>query len=156
LEEQHTKGRGKEPRAKNGPCAHTRKLTTHLNHHNDFTLDIQLTHLTQPAVMGRLHSNGKGISSSAIPYSRTAPAWLKTTPEQVVDQICKLAKKGLTPSQIGVILRDSHGIAQVRVVTGEFPSRYDLHVKLLEEKLTCCAGNKVLRILKGNGRIAPI
>ena len=37
---------------------------------------------------------------------------------EVVDQICKLAKKGATPSQIGVILRDSHGIAQVKVVTG--------------------------------------
>lgn len=37
---------------------------------------------------------------------------------QVVDQICKLAKKGATPSQIGVVLRDSHGIAQVKVVTG--------------------------------------
>ncbi|GIZ43988.1 hypothetical protein CKM354_000719700 [Cercospora kikuchii] len=78
--------------------------------------------------MGRLHSNGKGISSSAIPYSRAPPAWLKTTPDQVVDQICKLAKKGATPSQIGVVLRDSHGVAQVKVVTG----------------------NKILRILKGN------
>ena len=68
--------------------------------------------------MGRLHSNGKGISSSAVPYSRTAPAWLKTTPDQVVEQISKLARKGATPSQIGVILRDSHGIAQVKVVTG--------------------------------------
>jgi hypothetical protein len=71
------------------------------------------------AKMGRLHSNGKGISASAIPYSRTPPAWLKTTPEQVVDQICKLAKKGATPSQIGVVLRDSHGVAQVKVVTGK-------------------------------------
>jgi len=70
--------------------------------------------------MGRLHSKGKGISSSAIPYSRNPPSWLKTTPEQVVDQICKLAKKGATPSQIGVVLRDSHGVAQVRVVTGMF------------------------------------
>lgn len=70
--------------------------------------------------MGRLHSKGKGISASAIPYSRNPPAWLKTTPEQVVDQICKLAKKGATPSQIGVVLRDSHGIAQVKVVTGMF------------------------------------
>ncbi|KAK4458588.1 ribosomal S13/S15 N-terminal domain-containing protein [Cladorrhinum samala] len=82
--------------------------------------------------MGRLHSKGKGISASAIPYSRNPPAWLKTTPEQVVDQICKLAKKGATPSQIGVVLRDSHGIAQVKVVTG----------------------NKILRILKGAG-LAP-
>lgn len=68
--------------------------------------------------MGRLHSNGKGISASAVPYSRAPPAWLKTTPEQVVEQISKLARKGATPSQIGVILRDSHGIAQVKVVTG--------------------------------------
>ncbi|KAI4733309.1 hypothetical protein E4T50_16133, partial [Aureobasidium sp. EXF-12298] len=67
--------------------------------------------------MGRLHSKGKGIASSAIPYSRAPPAWLKTTPEQVVDQICKLARKGATPSQIGVVLRDSHGVAQVKVVT---------------------------------------
>ncbi|KAI0176373.1 40S ribosomal protein S13 [Hypoxylon sp. FL1284] len=82
--------------------------------------------------MGRLHSNGKGISSSALPYSRTPPAWLKTTPAQVEEQICRLARKGATPSQIGVILRDSQGIAQVRIVTG----------------------NKILRILKSNG-LAP-
>lgn len=70
--------------------------------------------------MGRLHSNGKGISASALPYSRNPPSWLKTTPEQVVEQICKLARKGATPSQIGVVLRDSHGIAQVKVVTGMY------------------------------------
>jgi small subunit ribosomal protein S13e len=46
------------------------------------------------------------------------PTWFKSTPEQVVDNICKLAKKGATPSQIGVVLRDSHGVAQVKVVTG--------------------------------------
>ena len=80
--------------------------------------------------MGRMHSKGKGIASSALPYRRSPPSWLKTTTEEVVDQVCKLAKKGLSPSQIGVILRDLHGIAQVRSVTG----------------------NKILRILKGNGK----
>jgi small subunit ribosomal protein S13e len=108
--------------------------------------------------MGRLHSKGKGISSSAIPYSRSAPSWLKTTPEQVVDQICKLAKKGATPSQIGVVLRDSHGISQVKVVTGKFIGK-----NLANSDgqgfgwgafwLTCVkpAGNRILRILKSNG-----
>merc|ERR1712138_365780 len=43
---------------------------------------------------------------------------LKINPSEVVDHVCKFAKKGLTPSQIGVILRDSHGIAQVKNVTG--------------------------------------
>lgn len=83
--------------------------------------------------MGRIQSKGKGkgISASALPYSRNPPAWLKTTPAQIVDQICKLARKGATPSQIGVALRDAHGIAQVRIVTG----------------------NKILRILKSEGTI---
>ncbi|CAF0769896.1 unnamed protein product [Didymodactylos carnosus] len=82
--------------------------------------------------MGRMHAPGKGISDSALPYKRTVPSWLKLTAEDVIDQICKLAKKGLTPSQIGVILRDSHGVAQTRFVTG----------------------NKILRIMKAKG-LAP-
>jgi len=82
--------------------------------------------------MGRMHAPGKGISQSALPYRRTVPNWLKLTSEEVNEQIFKLAKKGLTPSQIGVILRDSHGVAQVRFVTG----------------------NKILRILKAKG-LAP-
>jgi small subunit ribosomal protein S13e len=76
-----------------------------------------------------MHTPGKGMSSSALPYRRTPPSWMKTSPQEVVEQICKLAKKGLTPSQIGVVLRDSQGIAQVKAVTG----------------------NKILRILKSNG-----
>uniref|UniRef100_A0A8C6WUS4 Small ribosomal subunit protein uS15 n=1 Tax=Neogobius melanostomus TaxID=47308 RepID=A0A8C6WUS4_9GOBI len=85
--------------------------------------------------MGRMHAPGKGLSQSALPYRRSVPTWLKLTSDDVKEQIFKLAKKGLTPSQIGVILRDSHGVAQVRFVTG----------------------NKILRILKSKGlaRICP-
>ncbi|GAW18133.1 hypothetical protein ANO14919_076060 [Xylariales sp. No.14919] len=79
--------------------------------------------------MGRLHSKGKGISASALPYSRAPPSWSKATPASVEENIIKLARKGASPSQIGVVLRDSHGIAQVKAVTG----------------------NKILRILKSNG-----
>ncbi|XP_025088246.1 40S ribosomal protein S13 [Pomacea canaliculata] len=82
--------------------------------------------------MGRMHNPGKGISQSALPYRRSVPTWLKLSSEDVQDQIFKFAKKGLTPSQIGVLLRDSHGVAQVRHVTG----------------------NKILRILKAKG-LAP-
>eukprot|EP00591_Stephanopyxis_turris_P000390 CAMPEP_0195525090 /NCGR_PEP_ID=MMETSP0794_2-20130614/25313_1 /TAXON_ID=515487 /ORGANISM="Stephanopyxis turris, Strain CCMP 815" /LENGTH=151 /DNA_ID=CAMNT_0040655455 /DNA_START=47 /DNA_END=502 /DNA_ORIENTATION=- len=84
--------------------------------------------------MGRMHSKGKGISKSARPYRRTPPTWLKTSAADVEKHICKLAKKGMTPSQIGVILRDSHGIAQVKSVTG----------------------TKVLRLLKKNGLAAAL
>ncbi|KAK2448371.1 40S ribosomal protein S13 [Trifolium repens] len=82
--------------------------------------------------MGRMHSHGKGISSSALPYKRTPPTWINISTHDVDDTICKFAKKGLTPSQIGVILRDSHGISQVKSITG----------------------SKILRILKAHG-LAP-
>eukprot|EP00300_Choanocystis_sp_HF-7_P030014 c38757_g1_i1.p1 GENE.c38757_g1_i1~~c38757_g1_i1.p1 ORF type:complete len:161 (-),score=31.20 c38757_g1_i1:37-519(-) len=81
----------------------------------------------QQSKMGRMHSKGKGISKSALPYK--TPSWLKISAADVSDQICRLAKKGLTPSQIGVSLRDSQGVAHVKSVTG----------------------TKILRILKANG-----
>ena len=31
------------------------------------------------AKMGRMHTPGKGMSSSALPYKRSPPSWLKTT-----------------------------------------------------------------------------
>ena len=43
----------------------------------------------------------KGISQSALPYRRSVPTWLKLSSDDVQEQIFKLAKKGLTPSQIG-------------------------------------------------------
>ena len=109
-----------------------------------------------PFAFNSMHSNGKGMSSSAMPYKRTAPSWCKTTGTEVVDQvpalafsvrrccccrlprahaprlrlqICKLARKGSTPSQIGVVLRDTNGIPQVSTITG----------------------SKILRILKTKG-----
>ena len=82
--------------------------------------------------MGRMHTPGKGISRSARPYRRAPPSWCKTEAKVVVDEITKYAKKGLTPSQIGVVLRDSQGIPQVSSITG----------------------SKILRILKAQG-LAP-
>ena len=48
---------------------------------------------------------------------------------QVDELITKAAKKGQRPSQIGVLLRDQHGIPLVKSVTG----------------------SKILRILKAHG-----
>eukprot|EP00760_Papus_ankaliazontas_P029479 PhM_4_TR4256/c0_g2_i1/m.75549/K02953/RP-S13e, RPS13; small subunit ribosomal protein S13e len=79
--------------------------------------------------MGRMHGNGKGISSSALPFKRSVPKWMKLSARDVVTSVCQLAKKGLTPSQIGTQLRDSQGVGQVKNLTGR----------------------KVLRILKHKG-----
>ena len=91
-----------------------------------------------------MHAPGKGISQSALPYRRSIPNWLKLTPEDVKEHIYKLAKKGFTPSKIGVILRDSHGVSQVKLVFENNISRY----------LKVVSGNKILRIMRALG-LAP-
>merc|ERR1719469_1309304 len=79
-----------------------------------------------------MYSTGKGIARRCLPYRKAPPSWVQISTNDLVDQIIKLARKGSTPSQIGVTLRDSYGIPQVKGVTG----------------------SKVLRILKKNG-LAP-
>ena len=56
---------------------------------------------------------GSGISGSALPFRRKAPAWTTMSPSNITELIVKNAKKGLTPSQIGVLMRDVYGIPQV-------------------------------------------
>ena len=82
--------------------------------------------------MGRMHNPGKGISKRSLPYRRTAPVWSKVEAKTVREEIFKMARKGYFPSQIGLILRDSHAVAQTQSVTG----------------------SKILRILKAGG-LAP-
>merc|ERR1712018_434195 len=84
--------------------------------------------------MGRMHAPGKGIASSALPYVRKAPTWQRLSKEEIIDSMVKLAKKGYRPSAIGVQIRDQHGVAQSKYVTG----------------------NKVLRILKSQGMTPEI
>merc|ERR1712127_554944 len=82
--------------------------------------------------MGRMYSSGKGIARRCLPFRKAPPSWVQLSTNDLCEQIIKLARKGSTPSQIGVTLRDSYGIPQVKSVTG----------------------SKVLRILKKNG-LAP-
>ena len=67
--------------------------------------------------MGRMFGPGKGMSSTTLPYKRRAPSWSKLKPVDLSEQFCKLAKKGMTPSSIGVTLRDSFDVAQVKMFT---------------------------------------
>ena len=82
--------------------------------------------------MGRMYSSGKGISRRCLPYRKAPPSWVQISTGDLVEQIVKLAKRGTSPSAIGVTLRDSYGIPQVKGVTG----------------------SKILRILKKSG-LAP-
>ena len=59
-------------------------------------------------IYSSISSEINSLASSALPYRRSPPSWLRATSEDVVEHIIELARRGLTPSQISVALRDSN------------------------------------------------
>lgn len=44
------------------------------------------------------------------------PSWIKIKPEEMEKIVLDLAKEGKTPAQIGLILRDQHGIPKAKLL----------------------------------------
>jgi small subunit ribosomal protein S15 len=61
----------------------------------------------------------KGKSHGLRPVSRRPSSWCKYQPEEVEAIVIKLAKEGNSPSRIGTILRDQHGIPLAKPITGK-------------------------------------
>ncbi|TRM99498.1 30S ribosomal protein S15 [Sulfolobus sp. E1] len=70
----------------------------------------------------------RGRSHSIRPARAGSPKWIRFTREEVEMLVEELAKKGYSPSMIGVILRDQYGIPLVKQVTGKKLT------KILEER----------------------
>lgn len=68
--------------------------------------------------MARSHSGKKGKHGSKKPV-KAKKTWMKYSAKEVEQLVAKLAKTGKQQSQIGMILRDSYGIPDVRFVTGK-------------------------------------
>jgi small subunit ribosomal protein S15 len=69
--------------------------------------------------MARRYSGKKGRSASKRPSSKTLPTWVRYKPKEVELLIVKLAKEDKTPSQIGLYLRDTYGIPDVKRLVGK-------------------------------------
>ena len=67
--------------------------------------------------MARMHSRNKGKAGSKRPLSPTKSSWSRYKDKEVELLIVKLAKEGKAPSQIGMLLRDTYGIARSKIVT---------------------------------------
>ena len=69
--------------------------------------------------MARMHSRKKGKSGSQRPARLEKPVWVELSPEEVENEVVKLAKRGYSMSMIGTILRDSRGVPLVKIVAGK-------------------------------------
>lgn len=66
--------------------------------------------------MGRMHTHRHGKSHSIRPATLRAPSWITHSPAEIEELVVKYSKDGLTPSQIGIKLRDQHSIPLVKPI----------------------------------------
>ncbi|MDG6997699.1 MAG: 30S ribosomal protein S15 [Nitrososphaerota archaeon] len=69
--------------------------------------------------MARIHSHRRGKSQSTRPSSKRSPTWVNYSQDEIVATIAKLSKEGLTPSQVGLRLRDEYGIPNAKTFLGK-------------------------------------
>jgi len=69
--------------------------------------------------MARMHSRKKGSSGSHRPARLEKPVWVELSPDEVENEVVKLARRGYSKSVIGNIMRDSRGVPLVKIVAGK-------------------------------------
>lgn len=69
--------------------------------------------------MAKMYSRARGKAGSLKPFKRTAPTWINYKPKEVEQLVLKISKSGLSPSLIGLTLRDSYGIPDVKSAAGK-------------------------------------
>lgn len=69
--------------------------------------------------MARMYSRRKGKSGSKKPFEKKVQAWVRYKPKEVEMLIVKFAKEGKSAAYIGLTLRDTYGVPNVRVLLGK-------------------------------------
>lgn len=95
--------------------------------------------------MARMHSRKKGKAGSKKPIKKAVPTWLRYKAKEIEFLILKLAKEGKSPSQIGVILRDTYGIPDIRLIT-----KKRVTTLLKEKKLRAEIPEDLMSLIKKN------
>lgn len=67
--------------------------------------------------MGRLHTHRHGKSHTIRPATLRVPSWITLSTKEIEELVVKYSKDGLTPSQIGLKLRDQHSIPLIKPIT---------------------------------------
>lgn len=98
--------------------------------------------------MARMYSRRRGKSGSNKPVKKTA-IWVRYKPKEIELLIMKLAKEGRSASEIGLFLRDSYGIPNVKSITGkrvtEMLKEKGLSKKLPEDLLSLIKRSVAIR-----------
>jgi len=80
--------------------------------------------------MARMHTRKKGRSGSRKPLVKSI-GWVRSSKEEIIALVERLAKEGKPEAQIGLALRDEFGVPSVKSITGKTVSQI-----LAEKNLT--------------------
>jgi len=69
--------------------------------------------------MARMHARRKGTSRSVRPNRKEVPSWSIIDVKEIEKLILELRKQGKSSSEIGLILRDKHGVPNVKLASGK-------------------------------------
>jgi len=90
--------------------------------------------------MARMYSRKKGHHGSKKPPVKVVPRWVKMKKDDIEALIVKLANEKNGSAKIGSILRDQHGIPNVKVVIGksitEIMRKNKLYPKMPEDVMS--------------------
>lgn len=70
-----------------------------------------------------MYSRRKGKAGSKKPVRKVKPVWIRYTAKEIEQLVVKLVKAGKSASEIGVILRDTYGVPDVKTLTKKKISR---------------------------------
>ncbi|RPJ73923.1 MAG: 30S ribosomal protein S15, partial [Alphaproteobacteria bacterium] len=68
--------------------------------------------------MAKMHTKRKGKSASTRPNRTEPPEWCKVGADEVVSITLDLWKQGVSTAEIGMVLRDRHGVPDAKLITG--------------------------------------
>ncbi|KAF9764689.1 40S ribosomal protein S13 [Nosema granulosis] len=75
--------------------------------------------------MVKMHSSGRGISTSVKPYTTMFPTWINVPVEEIKADIIRMANKGFRTAEIGNKLRDVYGVGRCQdILDGLTLSRF--------------------------------
>jgi len=110
--------------------------------------------------MARLYSRRKGKSGSTKPAKKGKRSWVRYDKKELEQIIIKLRNQEKTQSEIGLILRDTYGVPDVKPILGEKLSKFLQENKLmgeLPEDLTALIKKDILIVkhLESNNKDIP-
>ena len=65
-----------------------------------------------------MHARTRGKSGSTPPLEKIHPDW-SLKPKEIESLIAQLAEKGLSMTEIGMVLRDQHAVPDIKAATGK-------------------------------------